>query len=158
MTVISKSQDAPKSQADLLYELQARKERHFRANVGLSWGILLLILVFLFSGQELTIGSQTFSTIKIDTQFILNEIDFIAGGLGQTLLISVLSIMLAIVLALLAALGRLSTIPPIYAVSTFTFRSSAEPPFIYRSSFSFLHCRNWGLFFQASLQVYLRSV
>ena len=83
MTAISKSQDAPKSQAELLYDAQLRKERHFRANVGLSWGILLLILVFLFSGQEITIGSQTFSTIKIDTQFILNEIDFIAGGLGS---------------------------------------------------------------------------
>lgn len=61
MTAFTNSKDAPKSQADLLFELQARKERHFRANVGLSWGILLLILVFLFSGQEITIGSQTFS-------------------------------------------------------------------------------------------------
>ena len=48
MNIFSKAQDAPKSQAELIYELQARKERHFRANVGLSWFILLFILVFTF--------------------------------------------------------------------------------------------------------------
>jgi len=37
------------SQAELLYEAQQRQTRNFRTNVGLSWGILLLILVYLFS-------------------------------------------------------------------------------------------------------------
>jgi polar amino acid transport system permease protein len=44
---------------------------------------------------------------------------FIASGVGQTLFISAASITMAIMLALLTALGRLSTIPPIYALSTF---------------------------------------
>ncbi len=145
MTAFTNSKDEPKSQADLLFELQARKERHFRANVGLSWGILLLILVFLFSGQEITIGSQTFSTIKIDTEFILKEIDFIAGGLGQTLLISVLSIILAIVLALLAALGRLSTIPPVYAVSTFYVSLIRGTPLYLQIFFFFLALPQLGI-------------
>ena len=145
MTAISKSQDAPKSQAELLYDAQLRKERHFRANVGLSWGILLLILVFLFSGQEITIGSQTFSTIKIDTQFILNEIDFIAGGLGQTLMISVLSIIFSMLLALLAALGRLSTIPPIYAISTFYVSLIRGTPLYLQIFFFFLALPQLGI-------------
>ncbi len=145
MTAFTKSQDAPKSQAELLYEVQLRKERNFRANVALSWGFLLLVLMFLFSGQEITIGSQTFSTIKIDDQFILNEIDFIAGGLGQTLLISVLSILFAMVLALLAALGRLSTIPPIYAVSTFYVSLIRGTPLYLQIFFFFLALPQLGI-------------
>lgn len=38
---------APKTQAELLFAAQQRKERHFRANVALTWGILLFLLVLL---------------------------------------------------------------------------------------------------------------
>jgi polar amino acid transport system permease protein len=103
------------SQAELLYQAQRRRDRHFRTNVGLSWLVLLLIIGFLFSGIH--IGD--FKTIELDTEFIRNNISFIGLGLGETIRISVLSILLATVLALLAALGRLSTFPPLYALSTF---------------------------------------
>ncbi|MBP8164699.1 MAG: amino acid ABC transporter permease, partial [Anaerolineales bacterium] len=145
MTAITKGNDAPKSQAELLYDAQLRKERHFRANVGLSWGILLLILIFLFSGQNFAIGPFTLKTIKIDTEFILNEIDFIAGGLGQTLLISILSILFAMLLALLAALGRLSTIPPVYAVSTFYVSLIRGTPLYLQIFFFFLALPQLGI-------------
>ncbi len=143
--------NAPKSQAELLYDAQIRKERHFRANVALSWGILLLILVFLFSGQEITIGSKTFSTIEIDTDFILKEIDFIALGLGETIRISVLSIMLAMALALLAALGRLSTIPPIYAISTFYVSLIRGTPLYLQIFFFFLALPQLGIILSGTL-------
>lgn len=148
MAVLS---NAPKSQAELLYDAQIRKERHFRANVALSWGILLLILVFLFSGQEITIGSKTFSTIEIDTNFILKEIDFIALGLGETIRISVLSIILAMALALLAALGRLSTIPPIYAVSTFYVSLIRGTPLYLQIFFFFLALPQLGIILSGTL-------
>jgi polar amino acid transport system permease protein len=121
-----------------LYDAQVRKDRQFRFNVGLTWFILLFILVFLFSGQEITIGDWTFSTIKIDTEFILNEIDFIAGGIGETIRISILSIILAMILALLAALGRLSTNPPIYAISTFYVSLIRGTPLYLQIFFFFL--------------------
>jgi len=145
MTALSNRQDAPKSQAELLYDAQLRKERHFRANVGLSWGILLLFLVFLFSGQNIALGPFTLKTIQIDTEFILNEIDFIAGGLGQTLLISILSILLAMALALLAALGRLSTVPPIYAISTFYVSLIRGTPLYLQIFFFFLALPQLGI-------------
>ena len=119
MNIFSKKQVVPKSQAELLYELQASKERQFHANVGLSWFILLFILVFTFSGLDITIGAKTFSGLQIDTEFMVNNLSFIAGGLGETIKISILSIALAMLLALLAALGRLSTLPPVYSLSTF---------------------------------------
>lgn len=97
-----------KSQADLLFEAQQRKVRAFRTNVVISWLALLGLLVYIFSGP-----------IEIDTGFIRENGIFIATGIWQTLFISIISIMMAVVMALLAALGRLSTIPPVYALSTF---------------------------------------
>lgn len=145
MTALTNRQEAPKSQAELLFEAQQRRERHFRTNVGLSWGILLLILMFLFSGQDISLGPINIKTIEIDTEFILNEIDFIAGGLGQTLLISVLSILFAMLLALLAALGRLSTFPPIYAISTFYVSLIRGTPLYLQIFFFFLALPQLGI-------------
>ena len=129
------------SQAELLYEAQQRQARNFRTNVGLSWGILLLILVYLFSGQNF-LGIKT---IHLDFEFIRNNMFFIAGGLGQTLLVSVLSIILATILALLAALGRLSTIPPIYALSTFYVSLIRGTPLYLQIFFFFLALPQVGI-------------
>ena len=63
---------------------------------------------------------------------------FIAGGLGQTLQISILSIILAITMALLAALGRLSKFPPIYALSTFYVSLIRGTPLYLQIMFFFL--------------------
>ena len=145
MNMFSKKQDAPKSQAELIYEAQTRKENHFRANVGLSWFILLFILVFTFSGQEITIGSTTFSGIKVDTEFMRNNLTFIAGGIGETIRISILSIALAMTLALLAALGRLSTLPPIYALSTFYVSLIRGTPLYLQIFFFFLALPQLGI-------------
>jgi polar amino acid transport system permease protein len=129
------------TQAELLYEAQQRQARNFRANVGLSWGILLLILVYLFSGQSF-LGLKT---IHLDFEFIRNNMFFIAGGLGQTLLVSILSITLATILALLAALGRLSTVPPIYALSTFYVSLIRGTPLYLQIFFFFLALPQLGI-------------
>ena len=145
MSLFSRTQDSPKTQAELLYEIQMRKERHFRINVGLSWLLLLFILVFAFSGQSITIGSKTFSGIQIDTQFMRDNLAFIAGGLGETIRISLLSIALAMILALLAALGRLSTFPPIYALSTFYVSLIRGTPLYLQIFFFFLALPQLGI-------------
>ena len=129
------------SQAELLYEAQQRKSRQFRRNVGLSWGVLLLILLYLFSGQSF-LG---FRTIRLDYEFIQNNMLFIAGGIWQTLLVSVLSIALATILALLAALGRLSTIAPIYALSTFYVSLVRGTPLYLQIFFFFLALPQLGI-------------
>jgi polar amino acid transport system permease protein len=151
MNIFSKAQDTPKSQAELIFEAQARKERHFRANVALSWFILLFILVFTFSGQDITIGTKTFSGIQIDTEFIKNNLTFIAGGLGETIRISILSIMLAMILALLAALGRLSTFPPIYALSTFYVSLIRGTPLYLQIFFFFLALPQLGIILSGTI-------
>src|SRR6185436_9868488 len=79
------------------------------------------------------------------TEFIRNNITFIAGGISQTLLISFLSIILATVLALLAALGRLSTIPPLYALSTFYVSLIRGTPLYLQVFFFFLALPQLGI-------------
>lgn len=129
------------SQAELLYDAQQRKSRQFRTNVGLSWGLLLLLLLYMFSGQSF-LGIKT---IRLDFEFIQNNMIFIAGGIWQTLLVSILSILLATVLALLAALGRLSTIPPVYALSTFYVSLIRGTPLYLQIFFFFLALPQMGI-------------
>ena len=42
-----------KSQAELLYQAQLRKQRHFRANVAVTWFLLLLFLVYCIWGTPM---------------------------------------------------------------------------------------------------------
>jgi len=142
MNLFAKNEtNAPKSQADLIFEANQRKELQFKANVALSWMVLILILIFLFSGQNF-LGIKT---IKLDTTFIKDNLLFIAGGLGETIKISLLSIALATLLALLAALGRLSTFPPIYALSTFYVSLIRGTPLYLQIFFFFLALPQLGI-------------
>ena len=129
------------AKGNVLYEAQQRKIRHFKANVAISWGILILVLFYFFSGQEF-LGIRT---IQLDTEFIRNNMLFIARGINETLLISALSIVLAMVLALLAALGRLSTVPPIYALSTFYVSLIRGTPLYLQIFFFFLALPQLGI-------------
>jgi polar amino acid transport system permease protein len=132
---------AQKSQAELIYEAQLRKERTFRTHVGVTWFLLLLFIIYLFSGQHY-LGIKT---ITLDGQFISNNLAFIAGGLSETIRISIFSIVLAMILALLAALGRLSTFPPFYAVSTFYVSLIRGTPLYLQIFFFFLALPQLGI-------------
>ena len=125
---------AQKPQSELLFEAQQRKVRLFRTNVTISWLVLLGLLIFTFSGP-----------IEVDTEFIRKNASFIATGIWQTLFISIISILLAIILALLAALGRLSTIPPIYALSTFYVSLIRGTPLFLQIFFFYLALPQLGI-------------
>ena len=60
-----------------------------------------------------------FALSGFDTDWMLENVAFIAGGLRVTVFIAVLAIALAITLALLGALGRLSNNPIAFGVSGF---------------------------------------
>lgn len=128
--------------AEAIYEAQRSKERHFRANVGLSWFVLLLIIAFLFTGESI---SPSLNTIKLDFTFIRENVGFIWLGLPVTLYLSFLSITLATVLALFAALGRLSRFPPIYALSTFYVSLIRGTPLFLQIFFFFLALPQLGI-------------
>lgn len=134
-----------KGLADQLFEAQQRKKRVFRTNVAISWIVLLLFLLYLFSGTSLSIGGIQLKTIRLDSEFIRENIAFVASGAGVTIGISLLSILLAMTLALLAALGRLSTFPPIYALSTFYVSLIRGTPLYLQIFFFFLALPQLGI-------------
>lgn len=130
-----------KTHAEKLYESQIRKSRQFNMWVSATWGILFLFLIFLFSGQSF-LGIET---IKLDTEFVRKNFLFISRGLWQTILVSFLSIGLAILLALIAALGRLSKFPPFYALSTFYVSLIRGTPLYLQIFFFFLALPQLGI-------------
>jgi len=134
-----------KGLADQLYELQQRKKRAFTTNVAISWIVLILILLYLFSGTDLSIGGMQLKTIKLDRVFIQENFTYVASGAWITILISLASIALATILALLAALGRLSKFPPIYALSTFYVSLIRGTPLYLQIFFFFLALPQLGI-------------
>jgi polar amino acid transport system permease protein len=79
----------------------------FRVKVGLVWVGIFAILGFLFWAAS------------FDNDWIRERADFIAKGLVFTILMALGGIVLAILLALLGALGRLSRNPIAYGISGF---------------------------------------
>lgn len=87
----------------------------------------------------------SFRTIIVDGEFIRENIDFVAEGIIQTIRISVYSILFAMTLALLAALGRLSKNPFIYALSTFYVSLIRGTPLYLQIFFFFLALPQLGI-------------
>jgi len=86
---------------------QASARIPFKLKVAVVWIVIFLVLAFLFNAAD------------FDTQFMRDRADFVLKGLTYTILIALASIVLAVVLALLGALGRLSRNPVAYGVSGF---------------------------------------
>ena len=134
-----------KSQAELIYELQQRQKSRFNLGVNLSWVVLLTLLAFAFSGIQLNILGLPITTIRLDFDFVREQAPFISGGIGLTILLSLLSIGLASILALLGALGRLSKFPPAYALATFYISLIRGTPLLLQIIFFFLALPQMGI-------------
>jgi polar amino acid transport system permease protein len=149
MSVITKlsgkSQTEPKSQAEMIYELQRRRRRRFVLGVNVSWLFLLAFLVFLFSGIHFNVFGLEIRTIQLDFAFMREYFVYIAKGIGLTLLLAFLSISLAVVLALLGALGRLSKFPPAYALASFYVSLIRGTPLLLQIIFFFLALPQLGI-------------
>ena len=79
----------------------------FRLKVAVVWLAIFLVLVAFFN------------IAGFNTQFMRDEFRFVLGGLKYTLLMAVGGIVLAVLLAALGALGRLSSNPIAYGISGF---------------------------------------
>ena len=79
----------------------------FRLKVAAVWVVLFAVLAFLGNAAG------------FDVQWIRDNFRYILGGLRYTMVIAVSGIVLAIVLALLGALARISSNPVAYAVAGF---------------------------------------
>jgi len=79
----------------------------FRLKVAVVWVLIFLVL------------AGFFWIANFDTQFMRDEFGFIIGGLKYTLYMAALGIVLAVALATLGALGRISSNPIAYGISGF---------------------------------------
>ena len=79
----------------------------FKVKLGLVWAVIALIVVALFSLAD------------FDVQWMIEQFWFIATGLPWTVIICGIAIILAVVLALLGALGRLSQSAVAQGVTSF---------------------------------------
>jgi polar amino acid transport system permease protein len=96
---------APVSRREGLAQASARIP--FRAKVAVVWIAIFIVLAFVFAKG------------KFDLEFMRRSWSFILGGLQWTILVALGSIVLAVLLALLGSLGRLSRNPIAYGVSGF---------------------------------------
>jgi polar amino acid transport system permease protein len=132
-------------QADLIYELQQRRDFRFRISVYVSWVVLIALMLLAFSGLEITVLGVTISAIDLDFEFIRERWLFIAAGIGWTILLAFLSIILASTLAFLGALGRLSKVGPAYALATFYISLIRGTPLLLQVIFFFLALPQLGI-------------
>ena len=86
---------------------QASARVPFRLKVGVVWLLIFIVLALLFASAD------------FNTQFMRDSADYVLRGLLYTLIIALAGIVLATLLALIGALGRLSTNPVAFGVSGF---------------------------------------
>ena len=132
-------------QAEQIIASQRRDARRFAMGVRVSYALLLLALLYAFSGVGFTVAGLQFATISLDWSFIRSHWFFIFNGVWLTILLSVLSIILATALSLLGALGRLSKFAPTYALATFYISLIRGTPLLLQVVFFFLALPQLGI-------------
>lgn len=98
---------APDSIVRLVRDADAGHRRRFRLLFALTWLAIIGGLALLFVGPG-----------HFDTGFLVAQAPYILGGIPLTIFIAVASIALAIVFAVLGALGRLARSAPLYAAAS----------------------------------------
>jgi polar amino acid transport system permease protein len=124
----------PEDVVNRIAQSRARASRRFRLIFALTW----LVLVGGLVGSLWAIG-------KIDFAFIGTWAPSILGAVPLTLFVSVVSIMLAVVFALVGALGRLSRNPVIYGVATLYVSIVRGTPLIVQIFFVYLALPQFGI-------------
>lgn len=121
--------------------LEKRTERvPYRVKLTIVWVVIFVVLAALF----LSYG--------FDTDFMLEWAPFILGGTGITLLVSVCSIVLATVLAVIGALGRLSKNPIYSGIATLYVSLIRGTPLILQIFFIYLAFPQFARFAPTYLQ------
>ena len=106
---------------------RTRENRRFRLAFVLTWVICVGLL-----------GGSLFAAGKIDLTFLAKWGPYILGGIPITIVVSLFSIALAVVFAVLGALGRLSVRAPIYALATLYVSLVRGTPLIVQILFIYL--------------------
>jgi polar amino acid transport system permease protein len=112
---------------DAIARQRRRNTLRFRLIFAATWLVLIALIV-----------GGLFAAGKIDTAFLAQWAPYILGGIGITIFVSVVSIVFAIVFAILGALGRMATRPVLYALASFYVSLVRGTPLIVQILFIFL--------------------
>ena len=116
-------------------QAERRRRLSFRVQFAIAWLILIVgLVVLLASGRR-----------GLDLDFIVEWTPFIVGGASTTILISAVGISVAVVLALLGALGRLSSNPWINGVASLYVSLVRGTPLLVQIFFAYLALAEVGL-------------
>jgi polar amino acid transport system permease protein len=132
---------AAEAQPQLLKQIkgaQAASRRWFRLQFVLVWLAILGGLVLAFAATD-----------NVDVEWIQTWTPFILGGSGITILVCVLSIVLATALALVGALGRLSVRAIPYALASFYVSLVRGTPLLVQIYFIFFSLPSLGIILPA---------
>jgi polar amino acid transport system permease protein len=122
---------APPAEQDLgtrIIDADRRRGAVWRFWFVVTWVVILVVLVWFV----------IFFAVDFDTEFLAKAIPFILGGVWITLLVSLLSITLAIFLAALGALGRLSRNPIANGIASFYVSLVRGTPLLLQILFIYL--------------------
>lgn len=133
------------SRTQLVLQQQERARLRFSIQVVLWWLIILGALAFAFSGIQFNLGPIPIKTIQLDTEFMKTWAPYITRGVPQTIYISIISIILASILALLSALARLSGVAPLVALAGFYVSLIRGTPLLLQIFFFFLALPQMGI-------------
>ncbi len=97
--------EIPEEATRVLAQIEGQK-RKYRRNLMISFGVLFTLMV------------AALIILRLDFSFMIKWLPFILAGIGYTFLVSFLAITLACVLAILGALGRLSSNPVLNSIAT----------------------------------------
>jgi polar amino acid transport system permease protein len=119
---------------DRILEAERRRATLWRAEFLLVWLVILagLVAFILF-------------TIKLNGAFIVSVVPFIVGGAAVTIFVSFVSIALAIILAALGALGRLSRNPVANGIASFYVSLVRGTPLLLQILFIYLALPQAGI-------------
>jgi polar amino acid transport system permease protein len=109
-----------------ILEADARRRLRFRAIFALTWAVAIGAFIL-----------WLLSIPRFDPEFIREQMPYVLAGAPLTVLISVASIALAIVFALIGAIGRISRVAPIYAAATLYVSLVRGTPLIVQILFVF---------------------
>ncbi len=124
--------------AERVAQAQRRSRRGYRLKFALVWALLVL-----------GIGAALWYAGRVDPGFIARASPFIVQGAGITIVVCLLSIVLATVLALLGALGRLSRSPYINAVASLYVSLVRGTPLLVQILFIFYGLPQLGIILPA---------
>ncbi|HLA16044.1 MAG TPA: ABC transporter permease subunit, partial [Candidatus Limnocylindrales bacterium] len=115
----------------VMVEAVARSRRRDQLRFRLSFFTTWLILVAIIVGGLAAAG-------KIDLEFLGRHQAFILGGIPVTIIVAASSIAIAVILAIIGALGRLSSNPVIYGLASFYVSLVRGTPLLVQILFVYL--------------------